>query len=1058
MRYFRLVACAAIMLLISGVANAQQDFINNFAGGGPNNVPALTANLDNPTSTATDNAGNYYIVDPSQERVFKVDSSGTLTVVAGDGFYGYGGDGGPATQAELYLHTYSQAAVDSNGNLYISDTYNCVVRMVTKSTGIISTFAGTPRSCGFGGDGGSATAPGAYLYYPYGLAVDGTGNVFISDTGYNRIRQVNTSGIINTVAGNGTFCSGSTSQAPCGDGGPATSASIGTIYSLAVDGVGNVFLVDNYPYNAAVRMFTPGGNISTVAGSYYYLNGNIYYCSQYGGNPCGDGGLATSAFFYYPQAVASDASGNVFIADFYNYDVREVVCADSAATCTPRAGTTAGDVYTVAGTGGSAGNSGDGGPSTSATLQYAYGISVDGSDNMFIPSYSYLVVREAALGGNINTVAGNGTTNFTGNNIQATDAVLNNPWGVAFDSSGNAYIADRYNCIVRKVDTSGVITVFAGTAGQCGFGGDGGSATASGVALLYQPTAVATDSAGNVYIADFYNYRIRKVDTTGMLSTFAGSASYGFSGDTGPATSAAMTYPYAVAADAAGNVYIADTNNYRIRKVDTTGTINTIAGNGGYGFSGDGGLATNAMMTYPYGVAVDKAGNVYFTDEYNWRVRRVNPAGVIDTFAGNGAAGFEGDGGFADQTSLYYPQELAVDPAGDVIIADQANQRIRLVDGQGLIHTVAGNGSAGYSGPEENILATTAELYNPTGVGVDSSGNIYIGDTANNLVRVVSAMANINASRYDITFDLQPAGKISSAQQVILSATGPISISSITASANFLESDNCGGITSGQTCVLNIYFKPPASGTFTGTVTVASNSFFGSPLVINLTGKGTAIVVTPTALTFKSTNVGTTATAKNVKVTNKGATTLTFGAVTASGDFHLVPAAITPCSGTLAAGASCNFAVNFKPTMMGLRTGSLTINDSDGSSPQFASLSGTGAGNGASVSPTKLTFASQPLNSFKSKPVTLTYNGTGTLTINSVTITVNTGNSDFTVVAAANGATPACGSTLASGHSCAYKVTFTPTFLGTETSTLDINDTSSAGTVDQIVALTGTGQ
>jgi hypothetical protein len=1023
MRHFRLVVCAGIMLLISGVASAQQDFINNFAGGGPNNVPATSANVNYPTGTATDGLGNFYIVSPNQSRVFKVNSSGTLTVLAGNGFPGYSGDGGPATQAELALETPSQIAVDSTGNVYIADTGNCIVRVVNASTGIISRFAGTPQYCSFGGDGQSATAAGTSLSSPFGVAVDSSGNVYISDVYNYRIRQVNTSGTINTVAGNGTYCS----SYPCGDGGLATSASLGYAFSLAVDGAGNVFIPDFYNY-VVRELNVSTGNISLVAGT------PGTYCFQSGSSFCGDGGPATSAGFYYIYGIASDARGNLFISDLYNYDIREVYCADSAVACTAPGGFTKHDIYTVAGTGGTYGNSGDGGSATGATLGYAYGVAVDSSDDIFIPNYQYDVVRKVnASTATINTVAGNGTISYTGNNIPATGAVLNNPWGVAFDSTGNAYIADRGNCIVRKVDTSGVITLFAGTAASCGFGGDGGSATAVG-AYLSSPSAVATDSAGNVYIADQYNLRIRKVDTSGNISTFAGDGSYGFDGD-GPATSHSLYYPQAVATDAAGNVYIADFSNYRIRKVDISGNMTTIAGNGNYCYTysacGDGGPATSATMSNPSGVAVDKAGNVYFTDTSNSRVRQINTAGIIDTYAGNGAnTGFGGDGGFATQTSLSYPEQVAVDPAGDVIIADTSNQRIRLVDGQGRIHTVAGNGGYGYSGPEENVLATTAELANPYGVGVDSSGNIYIGDTNNNLVRQVSALAELNSSPSSVVFNAQQVGTTSPAATVTLVSAGPLTIGSITPSANFTEQDDCpGSLPSGANCTIDVYFTPTSAGTVNGTLTIADNAFFNSPLVINLQGSATDLTIAPNPLNFGTQPVGTPV-AQNVTIT--GLTTYAATSATLSGDttdFSITSNSNT-CTGTK---SSCVIGITFNPSSTSPVKATLAIHDSDPTSAQLVTITGTGCtsctGPLETFTPSSVNFAPQSIKtSSAGTKVTFTNNGTGTLNITKMV--PSTG---FKV--SVTGITgPACSitasTTVLPGGSCSFYVIFSPTTSG----------------------------
>jgi trimeric autotransporter adhesin len=600
--------------------------------------------------------------------------------------------------------------------------------------------------------------------------------------------------------------------------------------------------------------------------------------------------------------------------------------------------------------------------------------------------------------------------------------------------------------IVRKVNTSGVITLFAGTVDSCGFGGDGGSATAPGAYLAY-PQSVATDAAGNVYIADTNNWRIRKVDTGGNLSTVAGDGGCSFDGD-GPATSHALCYPAAVAVDTSGNLYIADYDNYLIRKVDTSDNMTTIAGNGSYCYSysscGDGGPATSATMTYPAGVAVDHAGNVYFSDLYNWRVREINTAGIIDTYAGNGTAGFEGDGGPATQTSLYYPEQVTVDSAGDVIIADAANQRIRLVDGQGLIHTIAGNGSYGYGVVDEGILATTAEVANPYGIGVDSSGNIYVGDTGNNLVRSVNAMAILNTSRTNVVFNVQSSGTTSGAQQVTLTSAGPLAISSITTTGPFSEADDCGGgPPAGTSCVMNIVFAPTSSGVFTGSVTIADNGFFNSSVVIELTGYSSAVTVTPTSLAFPQTTVGSTSSAKTVKLTNKAANPLTMGTVSTTGDFIVSG---STCTGMILHNITCLISVEFKPTQNGQRSGSLVIKDSDGSSPQLVSLSGFGLG--AALTPATTTFTSQ-LDGTQSaaKIIVLTNKTSAAMTgIGAATFT-GSNPSDFIVQSTT------CGSSLAGNGSCSYSVAFAPTAMGAESATLSVSD--SYGT--QTATLKGTG-
>ena len=334
--------------------------------------------------------------------------------------------------------------------------------------------------------------------------------------------------------------------------------------------------------------------------------------------------------------------------------------------------------------------------------------------------------------GIITTVAGNGVGGYSGDGGPATAASLLVPKGVAVDAAGNLYIADTGNARIRKVAPGGTITTVAGN-GVGGYSGDGGPATA---ASLDRPPGVALDAAGNLYIADYWNNRIRKVAPGGTITTVAGNGVGGYSGDGGPATAASLAYPAGVVVDAAGNLYIADHDNARIRKVTPGGTITTVAGNGVHGYSGDGGPATAASLSYPKGVAVDAAGNLYIADMYNYRIRKVTPAGVITTAAGNGVQGYSGDGGPATAASLNYQTGVAVDAAGNLYSAGWTDYRIRKVTPGGTISTVAGNGVQGYSG--DGGPATAASLNWPYGVNVDAAGNLYIADEANHRIRKVS--------------------------------------------------------------------------------------------------------------------------------------------------------------------------------------------------------------------------------------------------------------------------------------------------------------------------------
>jgi trimeric autotransporter adhesin len=604
----RLDATTGVLTLVAG---------NGTTGFSGDNGPATSAQLSGPEGVALDSAGNLYIADSTNNRIRKV-SNGVISTVAGNGTPGFGGDNGPATNAQLNLPW--GVAVDSSGNFYIADWQNNRIREV--SNGVITTVAGN-GTAGFSGDNGLATS--AQVNGPRNVAVDATGNLYIADEANNRVRRVS-NGVISTVAGNGT-------RGFSGDNGQATSAELVPL-GMAFDSAGNLLIADN----ARIREVS-NGVITTVAG-----NGT--------GNFSGDNGPATGAGFD-SYGVAVDSFGNLYIADsFFNYRIRKV---------------SNGVITTVAGNG-VQGFSGDKGPATSAQLNGPRNVAVDSVGNLYIADDFNYRIRKVS-NGVITTVAGNGVQGFSGDNGPATSAQLGfYTGGVAVDSLGNLYIADNFNNRIRKV-SNGVITTVAGN-GSSGFSGDNGPATS---AQLSGPVGIALDSAGNLYIADSNNNRIRKV-SNGVITTVAGNGSPGFSGDNGPATSAQLRSPAGIALDSAGNLYIADSNNNRIREV-SNGVITTVAGNGTAGFSGDNGPATGAGFD-PSDVAVDSAGNMYVADAFNNRIREVSN-GVITTIAGGGTT--FGDNGPATSAQLSLPVGVAVDSAGNVYIADSTNNRIRLL-------------------------------------------------------------------------------------------------------------------------------------------------------------------------------------------------------------------------------------------------------------------------------------------------------------------------------------------------------------------------------------------
>ncbi|MEN8246344.1 MAG: RHS repeat-associated core domain-containing protein [Thermodesulfobacteriota bacterium] len=355
----------------------------------------------------------------------------------------------------------------------------------------------------------------------------------------------------------------------------------------------------------------------------------------------------------------------------------------------------------------------------------------------------------------ISNVAGTGSGRYGGTDKPAVSTSLFEPTDVAIDPEGNFYIADRYNHRIRKVDTSGIITTVAGN-GIPGYSGDGGPAVEASLSGVY---SIAVNNAGEIYLAETQIHRIRKVNQEGIISTVAGTGINGYSGDNGPATQAMINYPYGIACDDQGNLYIADTFNQRIRKVDPAGIITTIAGNGSYGFSGDNGPAVQASIWSPFGMTVHEDGTLYFADRSNYRVRMVDPAGIITTIAGNGTSGYSGDGGPAELAQFGALVGVAVDRTGNVYLSDEYGSRIRRISTNGIISTVAGNGTYGDS-PQNPVPATLTPFRRPWGIAVDDDGSVYIADKRNHYVRKVSHPAAFSRIiMEDGTVFADPAGR-----------------------------------------------------------------------------------------------------------------------------------------------------------------------------------------------------------------------------------------------------------------------------------------------------------
>ncbi|WP_161499358.1 NHL domain-containing protein [Flavipsychrobacter stenotrophus] len=506
---------------------------------------------------------------------------------------------------------------------------------------------------------------------------------------------------IATLAGNGL-------QSYSGDGGPATNAQLSGALAVRGDAVGNIYIVDGSNYRLR-KVDASTGIITTIAGN--GVQGSS-----------GDGGPAVNAAIT-GGAICIDHSGNIYITD--SNRIRKIDA-------------TTGLINTFAGTGIS-GYSGDGGAAISAAFNNLCGLFADTAGNIYICDGGNNAVRKIDhLSNIITTVAGNSIASFSGDGGPAISAALNGPVAVCLDNAGNMYIADNSNRRVRKVPAATVkISTFAGTGGYGVGAGDGGPAVNAVIPSVFD---IWADGAGAVFIAD-YVHTIRKIQG-GIINTIAGNAGQGYNGDSIAAVSAQLHYPGSVYADVAGNIFIGDNWNHRIRKISTWGTISTFAGGAPMSFAGDGGPCADAELNLPMNIAVSPANDIYVSDYSNNRIRKINAAGTITTIAGGGSAvsGFGGDGGAATNATLYHPRGISLDAAGNIYFADSRNFRVRKIDAAtGTISTVAGNGSSMISG--DGLPATDAAIWMPSAVCVDETGNLYIA--AGNTVRAISAATSI---------------------------------------------------------------------------------------------------------------------------------------------------------------------------------------------------------------------------------------------------------------------------------------------------------------------------
>lgn len=804
-----------------------------------------SAPLDGPDGVYV-NGSNVYIADAGANRVEEITgTTGTqwgISMTAGDmytiagspaGTAGASGYGGPAHNA--LLNTPNAVSMDAAGNLYICDELNDQVLEVAAATGTqrgqsmtagdIYVVAGVTGQAATGSDKQLATA--SALYWPTGVAVGAgsSADLYVADYGNSRIQEIAgttesewgqsmTANDVYTVAGNAAGNPGTT-----GDGGSATSAHLSSPEGVAVSTAGDLYIADtgnNRVQEVPASTATQWG-VSMTKYDMYTVAGNS---SGVDAGTSGDGGKATSALLNGPTGVTSANGQNLYISDQTNNRIQEV--ARTSHTEWTQA-MTANDVYTIAGSAaGNYGFSGDGGAATSAELNFPSGVALDSSFNMYIADSGNFRVRlVSSATAKISTAAGNGSTlQNAGNGGPATSAGLDSPQGVATDAAGDVYVADDGNNRIEEIAASShtqwgiamtagdVYTVAGSATGVAGVSPNGTVATS---ASLSAPHAVATDAAGDLYIVGTFNNDIQEVAArsgtqhgismiAGDIYTVAGSATglQGHTGDGGPATAALLYKPEGIAIDSAGDLFIADTWNDRVQEVPaasgaqwgqsmTANDMYTVAGSatGTSGLSGDGGAATAALLAFPAGVAVGAVGDLYLADSGNNRIQEIAAAtGVqrgelmtandIYTIAGSaaGAVGSSGDGQLATQGLLDDPLQVISDSSGNLYVSDASNNRIQEVPavsgvqwGASMsandVYTVAGSasGTAGFSG--DGGPATAALLDRPTAVAVDPAGDLFLNDGTNNVLREVTATSLPTFPEYPLASGItiaQPGG------------------------------------------------------------------------------------------------------------------------------------------------------------------------------------------------------------------------------------------------------------------------------------------------------------
>jgi len=649
--------------MTSGDDAADAPSLELFAGhpGGEGNADGTgaAARFSAPLGIATDSVGNVYVADCRNNTIRKITPAAVVTTLAGSARVEGHADGAGAAATFSCPHG---VATDTAGNVYVADTGNNTIRKIA-TNGVVTTLAGTAAIAGFA-DG---TGADARFSSPSGVTADSAGNIYVADTGNNVIRKITSTGAVATLAG--------TAGVEGRTDGTGSAASFNQPTAVATDNAGNVYVAD--VGNGAIRKITQTGNVTTLAGV-----------------PSG-------------YTVATDSADNLYMADNGNNTIHKI--------------TPAGVVTTLAGTVGVAGQAD--GMGAAASFSHPYGIATDNLGNVYVSDSDFSIIRKINLSGGVTTLAGRGWTLGHADGV-GTSASFAGPTGIATDSAGNLYVADMVNNTIRKITPKAEVTTLAGTVGVTG------SADGVGAAATFSsPLGVATDSTGNVYVADTLNQLIRKIIPTGNVTTLAGTALILGHAD-GTGTAARFANPWSVTTDHNGNVYVADNGNQTIRKITQEGEVTTLAGTAGvWGHADDTGAA--ASFNSPIGVAADSAGNIYVADCGNSTIRKITSTGEVTTVAGT--AGVQGYAdGVGAAASFSCPSALVTDPAGNIYVADSGSHTIRKITPAGVVTTVVGQ--AGVIGFTPGNLPGV--LDNPRGIAL-SGRTLYI-TTSDSVVRVTN--------------------------------------------------------------------------------------------------------------------------------------------------------------------------------------------------------------------------------------------------------------------------------------------------------------------------------